>query len=708
MKFKKFCLVGLSSLCVMSSIPSVAFGADKVDKPLKCNVENGAIFNKDVVLSFSDSDGINNAHFLFRPASKDDGSFNSFTESTTNGSGVLTNVEVVSDNIDTGTVLKEEGMYTLKIKHNNGATDKEEESVRTFYIDKTAPTFYWDRELLESGSFLNVHGSLTISISDGNGLGIQSFEITKDGNIVDSGNGDGRGDEYSTPTTRTFSLTGEGTYTISATDNAGNTSSVDIFIDNTEPEISGVVNKEDVELKKGDINQNICDCFNKAVTVKASDNGDLDTVYVNDTLIGSSYTVSAEGFYTVIATDKAGNSKTVNFIVDKTAPSISGFTNGAYYNTPRSVGFADENFSWSINSEEDDLFTPGVRHVYTPFNSETSTVISQLYLTENGKHTLYVTDKAGNTTSRYFYYDNVKPTLKIDNDAETNKDTTKGTWYNKAVVITGKDNSAIKYAKLTTYGMNGKSTVNKVIKLNSDGQYTVKADGKYKVTIYDMAGNATSGTFNIDKSIPKVSGVKSGSVYKKSVTVKFSDKMGATATLNGTNISTGKKISTSGKYTLVVTDKGGNKVTYKFTVDKSKPTVSGVENNKIYNANKTITFSDDYSTVTAKLDGATITSGAICTKEGSHTLVVKDAAKNKTTVKFKVDKTAPSISGVANAKSYNKSARYKVVDKISGFKSVTLDGKTVKTSGRVKTKGSHTLKVTDKAGNTKTITFTVK
>lgn len=256
--------------------------------------------------------------------------------------------------------------------------------------------------------------------------------------------------------------------------------------------------------------------------------------------------------------------------------------------------------------------------------------------------------------------------------------------------------------------MNGKSTVNKVIKLNSDGQYTVKADGKYKVTIYDMAGNATSGTFNIDKSIPKVSGVKSGSVYKRSVTVKFSDKMGATATLNGTNISTGKKISTSGKYTLVVTDKGGNKVTYKFTVDKSKPTVSGVENKKIYNANKTITFSDDYSTVTAKLDGATIKSGEICTKEGSHTLVVKDAAKNKTTVKFKVDKTAPTISGVANAKSYNKSARYKVVDKISGVKSVTLDGKTVKTSGRVKTKGSHTLKVTDKAGNTKTITFTVK
>ena len=223
MKFKKFCLVGLSSLCVMSSIPSVAFGADKVDKPLKCNVENDAIFNKDVVLSFSDSDGINNAHFLFRPASKDDGSFNSFTESTTNGSGILTNVEVVSDNIDTGTVLKEEGMYILKIKHNNGATDKEEEFVRRFYIDKTAPTFYRDRELLESGSFFNVHGSFTIVISDGNGLGIQSFEITKDGNIVDSGTGYGRGDEYSLPTDRTFSLTGEGTYTISATDNAGNT-----------------------------------------------------------------------------------------------------------------------------------------------------------------------------------------------------------------------------------------------------------------------------------------------------------------------------------------------------------------------------------------------------------------------------------------------------------------------------------------------------
>jgi hypothetical protein len=77
------------------------------------------------------------------------------------------------------------------------------------------------------------------------------------------------------------------------------------------------------------------------------------------------------------------------------------------------------------------------------------------------------------------------------------------------------------------------------------------------------------------------------------------------------------------------------------------------------------------------------------------------------------DTTKPTVSGVKNNKTYTKSVKFKVSDKQSGIKSVTLDGKKISVkkaqSGyTVSKKGSHALKVTDKSGNTKTVKFTIK
>jgi hypothetical protein len=77
------------------------------------------------------------------------------------------------------------------------------------------------------------------------------------------------------------------------------------------------------------------------------------------------------------------------------------------------------------------------------------------------------------------------------------------------------------------------------------------------------------------------------------------------------------------------------------------------------------------------------------------------------------DTTKPTVSGIKNNKTYTKSVKFKVSDKQSGIKSVTLDGKKISVkkaqSGyTVSKKGSHTLKVTDKSGNIKTVKFTIK
>jgi hypothetical protein len=73
-----------------------------------------------------------------------------------------------------------------------------------------------------------------------------------------------------------------------------------------------------------------------------------------------------------------------------------------------------------------------------------------------------------------------------------------------------------------------------------------------------------------------------------------------------------------------------------------------------------------------------------------------------------IDSKAPVITGVKNNKTYTKAVTIKFSDKGTGIKKATLNGKTIKSGSRVSASGSYTLKVTDKAGNTKVIKFKIK
>jgi hypothetical protein len=110
------------------------------------------------------------------------------------------------------------------------------------------------------------------------------------------------------------------------------------------------------------------------------------------------------------------------------------------------------------------------------------------------------------------------------------------------------------------------STATNSFTVSKNGWYTIKIKDKQNGTYWYRYVKITG----IDKTKPTVTGVKNGKKYKKTVTIKFKDnKKGSgikKATLNGKKIKSGKKVSKKGKYTLVVTDKAGNKKTIKFTI----------------------------------------------------------------------------------------------------------------------------------------------
>lgn len=99
------------------------------------------------------------------------------------------------------------------------------------------------------------------------------------------------------------------------------------------------------------------------------------------------------------------------------------------------------------------------------------------------------------------------------------------------------------------------------------------------------------------------------------------------------------------------------------------------------------------------------------TKNGWYTVRLRDNEGNFVLSRIQItniDKKAPTISGVANKKSYKKGTIIKFSDKDSGIRKATLNGKNVKSGVKATTIGKNTLKVYDNAGNVKSIIFYIK
>lgn len=98
----------------------------------------------------------------------------------------------------------------------------------------------------------------------------------------------------------------------------------------------------------------------------------------------------------------------------------------------------------------------------------------------------------------------------------------------------------------------------------------ITEEGKYSIKATTLAGKETEINFIIDKTKPTIKGVANGKTYNKTVKIKYSDKLSKIkeVKLNGKKIKNGKKVSKNGKYTVIATDKAGNKTKIKFTIKK--------------------------------------------------------------------------------------------------------------------------------------------
>lgn len=398
-----------------------------------------------------------------------------------NGVSVSNNYNVSSDG-------------TYKIEAWDGVGNKSE---RTIIVDSVNPTITG----ISDGDILNKNCTLKFS-DDFSGI----YKIILNG--VEQKN------------LSTMLLSASGTYCVEVIDMCGNSCSVSFIIDSVGPSsdiVSGAYYKS--------IIPNITSlCGIVSAVAKNNTTGKQYNVVSGITKL------TENGSYTLSLTDALGKTVKTNFVVDSTAPKITGVVNNKYYNTKEV----------KVTVEDDNLD-------YTEFDSERKS--KSFTFKTDGKHTIKAVDKAGNITSLTFYIDTVMPKLSVkDGYAKT-----------KAFTFKVSDSfSGIKKVYIN----------NKLQKKASS--YKLSKQGKYTVKVVDNAGNVKVTKLYVDKTKPTVTGVKNGKTYTKKVTVFGKDTISGIkkVVLDGKVITKAKSVSKVGSHKITVYDNAGNKTTVKFKIAK--------------------------------------------------------------------------------------------------------------------------------------------
>lgn len=148
----------------------------------------------------------------------------------------------------------------------------------------------------------------------------------------------------------------------------------------------------------------------------------------------------------------------------------------------------------------------------------------------------------------------------------------------------------------------------------------------------------------LESILPSVDGITS-EYTNQDVNLTITDEKLIKVTVNGvekviTNNNYTENFTVEGEYTVVATNENYSKTT-SFTIDKTLPTITGVENNATTNAPATITYNDSnlaYITVNGtKKDATTSSITETYSEIGTYIITATDKAGNETTeIKFTI------------------------------------------------------------------------
>lgn len=422
-----------------------------------------------------------------------------------------------------------------------------------------------------------------------------------------------------------------GTYTVraNARDEAGHVSTTisrQFKVDHTNPTVT---------LKSSSVGSMSDNVFSKA-DFKLHDNDKVKGYSIN---VGTFYSVTPDawsdandirvgvrgavyGDNTITVEDMAGNTGSLDFTLDNIGPDISV--------KPESVGtesakrFSNVSFKLHDKYKVDKLTLNGhVKDLSNNAWSDFNNVTPGKYGAAEGENTLEVYDVAGNKTTYMFTLDTESPSGTFTFDPSNN-------------VV---KKSPVTVTLTTTEPIKTPSGWTKSDNMTFTKQ--VSGNGKYYVTLEDLAGNSTELMYEvkrIDDTLPVIGGVNDGDIRNTNLAgFTVTDQNFESATVDGSAAVcsyTGSSwvwncpgVSGEGIHTITATDKAGNSKSVQFEIDMTAPTLSNLT--YVQNDDNSFTLSvvtNDPAAVTFRLDGTEIP-GATTQDNGDGTwtwLVVTD------------------------------------------------------------------------------------
>jgi hypothetical protein len=393
------------------------------------------------------------------------------------------------------------------------------------------------------------------------------------------------------------------------------------------------------------------------------------------TLNSASHTFSENGSFSYTAIDAAGNTSTQTVTIDnidKVAPVIT----IAPYTT-----------------------TPTIQDVIVTATTNDGTLNAASHtFSENGSFSFTATDAVGNTSTQTVTIDNIDKVAPVITIAPYTTTPT-----NQDVIVTATSNEGT---------------------LNA-ASHTFSENGSFTFTATDAAGNTSTQTVTID-NIDKVAPVITIAPY---TTTPTNQDLTVTATTNeGTLNAASHTFSENGSFSFTAVDAAGNTSTQTVSIDnidKIVPITSDDATGLWGNQDVTVNFSSHdlglgVASTYYTINGGTqqIGSSVTLSAEGIYTLMYWSIDKagnveDQRTAAVKIDKTAPAISFTGNLNAYtidqNINISCSVVDVLSGLHSTNCHNIVGPASGFAIGNNSYTFTATDNVGNvsTSTISFTI-
>lgn len=564
-------------------------------------------------------------------------------------------------------IFSKEGTYKVTVRD-----EAYNESIITFIVDKTAPKFV----NLKNGVYYQ--DDIKVTVLDDNLDKITAKVYIDNYKVVQIENNS--------------KLTKESIYYLTAVDKAGNTTSIYVAVDKTNPIFKNIQNGH---VYNKDILVDVEDLKLKELTVY-SYNDKVTKKVENKTLL------TEEGKYRLTAVDYAGRKTTIYVEIDKTLPEITGFEDGFYNNKNEIVYVKDATLKTvTINGKEQ-------THDGKSFTKK---------LTKEGTYTVVAIDRAENKTEK---------TVTIDKTAPKFINLLNGHIYNKINVNVEDKN----LDKIKLYSYNDKTT--KEINNNTE----ILEDGTYKITAIDKAGNEYGIYVTLDTKTPIVEVIKSNNDKSTNKDVVVTIKANETVSVEGfTKVDDKtyeKTFTQNGKHTVLVKDIAGNSTVVNFEVkriDKVAPTITVVDPNKYYLEAGEEYVEKGYSaydivdkdvTNLVKISYLFQAKGSNewktvntldTTKLGVYkiTYTAYDKAGNSskgTRVVAITDTTKPVFTNLLNGHIYNKiviNVKDVTLDKITVYSYADKTTKEVENNTELTKEGTYKLTAVDKNGNTESI-----